>query len=355
VRYYSITISNPDTGQSLVPSGQGFAFGTGPTFSTLYRDALTGRMMTNPGALNIEFDIPVTRLATPQGGFRIKIHGVGLRMIGQAANLAGMNFSMKAGMAPGLPLANPAQAGLIVQGNILQGYGNWQGTDQTLDLIVNAGVKQSIFDIPVPFWWPAGTSLDDAIDNALAQSFPGFKTQIHIDANLKLANDEAGYYDNFAQFASYLNGITLMIGSQYRTNYGGVNIVTNGDVISVFDGTDTSSGPSAVNVPIAFTDLIGQPTWIGGTQINFQTVLRADVEVGNLITFPTGIVPPYALTASSVVAPGANVPVNSKSVFQGKFMVNELHHFGNFRDSDADAWCTVFNVAAPPPPGSPLS
>jgi len=152
-----------------VPDGnQGFTRGTGPTFTSFVGG------ITDPGALQIDFDFPSYPFALSQGAQRIKISGVGLKMIGQAANLAGMNFSMKAGMAPGLPLANPAQAGLVLQGNIFQAYGNWQGVSQTLDLIVNPGTKQSIFNVPVPFWWPAGSSLDDAIDAARGR-LPGLQ------------------------------------------------------------------------------------------------------------------------------------------------------------------------------------
>jgi hypothetical protein len=35
----------------------------------------------------------------------------------------------------GLPLANPAQAGVILEDTIFQGYGNWIGVEQYLDLV----------------------------------------------------------------------------------------------------------------------------------------------------------------------------------------------------------------------------
>ncbi|MHB8817013.1 MAG: hypothetical protein ACYDAE_27630 [Steroidobacteraceae bacterium] len=342
MRYYSITISDPNSGESIVPDGQdGFTRGSGPTFTSLVNG------QTDPGALQIDFDFPNYPFAQSQGAQRIKIYGVGLKMIGQAANLAGMNFSMKAGMAPGLPLANPAQAGLILQGNIFQAYGNWQGVDQTLDLVINPGVKQSIFSIPVPFWWPAGSSLDDAIDAALSAAFPGFKTEVFIDSNLTLANDEAGYYQNFAQFAAYLKGITLKLGAQRIKNYPGVDIAWNGDTISVFDGT-SSGGPSGIRIQLNFEDLIGQPTWIGPAQVNFKTVLRADISMGNKIGFPLApngspaIVTPYALTSPAAAVP--NAPARSSTIFRGDFIVNEVHQFGSFREPDADSWATTFSA-----------
>jgi len=183
----------------------------------------------------------------------------------------------------------------------------------------------------------------------LAAAFPGFKTEIFIDANLTLANDEAGHYQSFSQFAAYLKGITLKVGSQYLTNYPGVNIAWNGDVIGVFDGT-SAGGPSAIRVQLNFEDLIGQPTWIGPAQVNFKTVLRADISLGNRIAFPVGpngspaIVVPYAITSPAAAVP--NAPARSSAIFQGDFVVNEVHHFGSFREPDADSWATAF-VATP--------
>ena len=43
-------------------------------------------------------------------------------------------------MAAGLPLANPAQSGVFVQGQVYQAYGNWIGENMSLTLeIVPAG------------------------------------------------------------------------------------------------------------------------------------------------------------------------------------------------------------------------
>ena len=403
MRYYSLTLSDPRTGESIVPSGEyfaprqvnfsalgqllrgivasenplspehgaainlgpflprgvGFQRGTGPTFSSLYRDSFSGRMQTDPGALHIEFDIPVTQLAQPQGAFLIKIYGVGLGMISQAANLSGMRFQLKAGMAPGLPLANPAQAGVIAEGNVFQAYGNWEGVNQTLNLIVNPGppgTTDSIFNRKVSFFWPAGTSLYDAINAALQAALPEFKTEIYIDPRILLPNDEAGYYATPSQWASYLLGVTQPLGAQILGfDYPGVKMTVTGDTIYVFDGTNSINGRSAVTVPINFEDLIGQPTWLLGTQVSFKTVLRADIGVGNHIRFPQGVAAPYAILSPTAGAanttPSVPLPAKSKSIFQGEFVINEVHHFGSYREPDADAWTTAF-VASPAPPGT---
>lgn len=354
MRYYSITLSD-SSGASIVPNGEGFGRGTGPTFTSLYRNTFTGQTLSDPGALQIDFDIPVYQLAKPQGGSRIKISGVGLKMIGQAANLAGMRFQLKAGMSAGLPLANPAQAGVIAEGNIFQGYGNWQGVDQTLDLIVNPappGSTDSIFDRKLSFFWPAGSSLYDAIDAALQAALPEFKRQIFIDPRIVLPNDEAGWYASPSQWASYIFGLTQPLGARLLGfNYSGVQIVATGDTIYVFDGTQQGSPTIQLN----FEDLIGQPTWISGIQVSFSTVLRADIGLLNRVRFPAGIVTPYAITSPAAGAaassPSFPLPAKNKSIFQGDFVIQEVHHFGNFRDPDASAWTTAF-VATPAPAAS---
>ena len=347
MRYYSLHITDPKTGQSIVPNPSGgFTRGTGPTFSSLAKLPFTGQVVPDPGALNIELDVPVSQLAKPQGAARLKIWGVGLQMLGQASQLAGMNVQLSAGMSAGLPLANAAQAGVILRGVVFQGYGNWEGSNQTLDLIVNPGppgTTSSIFNRPVSFSWPAGSSLADAINAALQATLPEFKRQVFISPHLTLPNDEAGYYANPNQWADYLLGLTQPLGAQLLGfNYPGVSIVASGDTVYVFDGTASGT----IVTSLAFQDLIGQPTWISGTQIQFNTVLRADIGVGNKVKFPSGILAPYALTSPAAAVPGNALPVNSKIAFQGTFVVNEVHHFGNFRDSAGDSWVTAFKATS---------
>lgn len=346
MRYYNLYITDPKTGQSIVPnSSGGFTRGTGPTFSSLAKLPMTGQMVADPGALNIEFDIPISQLAKPQGASRLKIWGVGLGALSQASQLAGMNVQLSAGMSTGLPLANPAQAGMILRGVVFTGYGNWEGTNQTLDLIVNPGppgTTDSIFDRSLSFFWPAGTPLADAINVALEAALPEFKRKVSISPNLTLPNPEAGWYANLSQWASYLLGLTQPLGAQLLGfNYPGVQIVATGDTIYVFDGTQNG----AALTQLQFQDLIGQPTWISGTEIQFNKVLRANIGVGNTVKFPSGILAPYALTSPAAAVPGNSVPVNSKIAFQGTFTVTEAHHMGNFRDPNGLSWVTAFKAA----------
>ncbi len=294
----------------------------------------------NPGALNVELDVPVIPFDTPQGKGMMRIWGVPLRALGQASNLNGASFTLRAGMSAGLPLAKPQQAGLIVKGQIFQAFGNWQGTTQTLDLVLYPGAAAEQLDLS--FRWVAGTPLSVALAATFTQAFPGFSQSIAISPNLTLPSDESAHYTTFPQFAKYIKRITTAFGQRaFGSSYRGVSMTIVGTTITAFDGIGTSRAPVTA---LAFEDIIGQPTWISATTVNLKTVMRADIAVGGEISFPPGVVSPYALTTAAAAYP--NAPARSKTVFQGNFSVVEVHHFGNFRQADADSWVTTFNAVA---------
>lgn len=328
MRYYSIQITDPTSGALITrPSSPP---GSGATYSSLVNG------FTLPGALNVELDIPVVPYATPAGTAIVRIWGVSLAEISQASDFGatpsgtpGKNISVFAGMQKGLPLANPAQAGLIVQGQIFQSFGNWIGKDMTLDLILypNTGGPDDPKNITVD--WKAGTQLSQAIDNTLATAFPNLKRSIKISPNLVLAHDEPGFYRSLVEFAQYVKEVSTDV--KVSTNYPGVDITINQDTILVYDGTSPTSPKQ-----IAFQDLIGQPTWIESPNIQFKTVMRADLAIGDFVQLPPAIVTTTSAAASSLL--------NLKAAFQGVFMIVGIHHFGNFRQPDADSWVTVFTA-----------
>jgi hypothetical protein len=350
VRYYSLTLVNQSTGKVWVPTatGDGFAQGgTGPTFSSL---SPNGR--TNPGALQIEFDIPVYSYDAFEGNAMITVHGVGLKMLSQSADLNGATFTLAGGMQPGLPLATAAfqdkQSGILLQGTVFQAFGNWQGTDQSLHLVCNPGAANQN-DQNINFNWAAGTPLANAINQALTAAFsPGYKIDTSaVTPNLVLSNAEHGHYTSLANFASVVKDLSLKIGNSLfgpNSNYPGVLITIQGNTIVAQDG----SKPPAAKA-IKFQDLVGQPTWISAATVNFKTVLRADLAVGSRITFPTVVQPPFALTTTAAAVP--NAPSSSKSAFQGTFTIQNLHHFASFRQPDGDSWATSIDAVtsfAPP-------
>jgi hypothetical protein len=317
-------------------TGNGFVKSAGGSTFTSFEN---GR--TIPGALDLEFDFPVYPFATPQGQSLIRVWGIGLGMIGQSANLNFQNFKLYAGMKPGLPLATAAapQAGLIAQGKIFQAFGNWEGINQTLDLIVNPGAAG--MDQDIHFKWAQNSPLSGAIKTMLAQAFPQYPNPtINIGDSLRLPNDEDGHYQNLAQLADYLQQITSKVGVPiYGENYPGVQITIVGNSINVYDGTKKPKVTA-----IAFQDLVGQPTWIGSLLISFKTPLRSDLTVGSAIRFPIGVTSPFALTSQAAAFP--NAPASSKTVFSGNFIIKELHHFARYRQADAQSWNTSY-VAFP--------
>ena len=360
-RYYDLSLLSAEgvlleaTSAGFVPSSTGL-----PTFSSRVRQP--GSVpVNNPGALNLELDIPTVGFALPQGNAWLRLSGVGLRTIGQASNLnadpasgrQAAQFLLSAGMIKGLPLANPLQAGIIAQGQVFAAYGQWQGTEQSLDLnLIPANVapkNQNGNAIGISIIWSPQQSLADALNNSFAVAFPDLKVSISILADLvqsQSSQDVVGWYENLSQFASYILDLTRSQGAALtgNKNYPGVIVGISGKTIFA---TDATQNPKTI--PLAFQDLVGQPTWIAPNTINFKCVLRADIQVGDMVTMPpdpgtggTSIISALALTQQGAAVPGA--PSRNSSVFKGSFLVNEVHHFGNLRQPDADSWATAFSA-----------
>jgi hypothetical protein len=336
MRYYSITIQDPKTGQVVTPPGF-----TGLLGGATYTSYINGQ--TLPGAWNVELDIPVIDAATSQGFGLIRVWGISLQEIGQANNLNGKNIKIYGGMQKGLPLANPAQAGLLVSGTIFQAFGNWVGVDMTLDLVIMPGPAGTasnpggIGTLKAPknivLNWKAGTPLGQALQNALQTAYPGANVSVNINSSIVSPGDQIGYYPTLEQLAQYVRQASKDIVK--TANYAGVSIVPlpNGG-FSAFDG---SAAPSGTPKMIAFQDLIGQPTWLEAPNISIKTMMRADLSVGQQITLPPTLTINTQAAASSLV--------NQKAAFQGGFTIISLRHVGNFRQSTADAWVTVIEGA----------
>jgi hypothetical protein len=361
MRYYSILLSDPITGNvyQINQKGDGFTLKAGGAFT--FASTTTGGVSggTILGALNVGFDIPAAPFNQPQGQARLKIWGVGLNMISQSANFnpnplatpykPGANISISAGMQKGLPLANPAQAGLLVQGTVFQAWGNWQLTEQTLEFLFNPGSMQQ--NQQIQWKWPAGMPLATALQTTFQQAFSQYKlvvdpANITIAPDIQQASEESGTYDNIFQFAAYIQDRSQTIGAQtHGSDYSGVLITITGNSIFAYDSLNPRK-----TITLNFQDLIGQPTWVEPRTISFKTVLRSDIAIGNLIKFPVDsqgqpvIVAPYALTSQAAATPG--FPARSQTAFQGQFSVSRVQHFANFRQADADSWVTAFEAVS---------
>jgi hypothetical protein len=332
VRYYSVVITKSDGTPYLFKSLGGLALTS--LLPNSPQNPTTG--LTNPAALQVEFDLAIANLTDPDNsqGAMLRVWGLGLQDIGNAADLNGLNVSIFAGMARGLPLANPAQAGLILQGQIFQAFGNWIGTDQTVDMIFSPGgsVGTPIEPGNLSFTMPPGMPLGTAIKNTLAAARPGIPVAVNVSPNLVLNYPQVGHYTTLERFASFVKALSLgIVGS---ASYGGVQITTNGASVTVFDGTAPPTPK-----PIAFQDLMGQPTWVGPGTISFKTVLRADIHMGDTVTLPQTL-----FTQSTAANQQFLANPQYSLTFNGSFQIIQCHHYGNSRQNDSSSWTTVFQA-----------
>lgn len=296
--------------------------GTAVTFSSYPKGQI------DPNALNIELDIPVAAFATPLGGAYVRVWGVSLEQISQAADFNGAPIKIFGGMKAGLPLANPAQSGLLVRGTVWQAFGNWVGTSMSLDLIIVADGGGAPDEIKNIVWnWTKGTVMSEAIAETLKTAAPDVAQSINIADQLVLTEDDAGQYDSFAAFAQHVKSTSKKI---IGGTYAGVDILLSDKTFTVYDGTAPPQPKQ-----ISFNDLIGQPTWIQPNTIQLNCVLRADIKVGDLIKMPVTRVTDTQAALSRY---------RDKSAFQGAFFVGLVRHVGNFRQPDATSWITTIEA-----------
>jgi hypothetical protein len=352
VRYYDLTLTNPN-GQIVALSQNGFApSSTGlPTFSSRIPNPNGNGDINNPAALNLELDMPIAPYAVPQGLQSIRLWGIGLQQIAQSANFnanpatsaSAYSFVLQAGMKPGLPLASDAAAysGIIARGSIYQAFGNWQGVNQTLDFVVQPADLYP--DGGIQFSWLPGQALSVAIYVALNLAFPGYTVNVQgIENDLAQSVSSAsvaGHYSSLGDFADMISQQSKAAGPANRPYYPGISVVIRDKTLYAYD----------LQVPgltkkLNFQDLIGQPTWLNINSISFKTAIRADVQVGDMVQLPTALATPYVGTTAAAAVPGA--PIRSDSVFKGAFLVQEVHHYANFRQPDADSWSTAFVAVA---------
>jgi hypothetical protein len=321
VRYYNLSILDPNTDE----------------VKAQYTSVVNGASI--PSALQVEFDIPVTYFSQPISQALIRVHGIGIDAIKQGSNFNKMNCVFYGGMKKGLPLANPTQSGLLVSGTIFQCFGNWVGTDQVLNIILTSNGGTDDQPKNIVFNWLAGEPMANPISNALTTAFPEYGTpQISISDKLVRQTDEPAFNSTLAEFARHINEDSKAIITD--ANYSGVQMYLNqNNQFVVYDSLATSATPggSTLSSPkvIAFTDLIGQPTWFAPNQITFDCVLRADIGIGDFIQMPK--------TPTTVLAQ-AHPEAQDTSIFQGTFQISFMRHIGNYRQPSGDSWVTTFQA-----------
>jgi hypothetical protein len=324
----------------------------------VYSSLLNG--VTTPGALNIQFDIPVSTFDNPVGNCALTIWGIPLQEISNAFNQNGKNILIKAGFQKGLPLATVASkfSGPIFQGQILQCFGNWQGTEMTLNFMMTPGLATKSSSNPSPpltgdysqpfngfFYWPAGTSISSVIVDFFNNAMPGSKVYQNLSPNLVLPSPQSGVYKDLSSFSEWLRQFTKkMIGG----NYTGVTIQQNANgYFVVLDGTNIPSSVQIAqesgdvsnkskNVSIDFTSFIGQPTWIDVGLIQFKCAMRSDININDTVLLPSGY---YGIASSNPFTPKN---YRDKLNQNGLFQIISVRHVGSFRQPDANSWVTVF-------------
>lgn len=311
MRYYKILIKNTD----------------GTAIRTFQSRGPTG--VFDPGALNVEMDIPIYNFDTPLGSSYVRVMGISLREIGQSSDYNDKLIEVYGGMDKGLPLANPNQSGLLAKGKIFQAFGNWIGTDQTLEFVFYADTGSASNPCNLTLNWKAGTPLSSAIQNTLKIAFPKYKITVSVDPKLILAHDEVSIHQSLGQFAQYIKSISQS--SKNAPGYTGVRMMIKDDSILVYDGTSKAKPKT-----ISFLDFIGRPTWKGPATINFPLVMRADLQVGDYVSLPQS----YQATVS-----GASLSRYRGSLaFQGKFIITTVRHVGSFRQCEATSWMSVYDA-----------
>lgn len=336
MRYYRIDIAGPGGTGTILPSSL-----NGYPITSLLPSGYA-----NPAALNVELDIPVAAFHTPDGNAFIRIWGLGLQDIGSAFDLnptptsGGAIVSVYGGMSAGFPLANPSQARLLVKGQVIQAFGNWIGTAQTVDLILSApGVGSGVTPVNYSLNWKAGTTMASALSATFSAALPDAKQDIRISGRLTLSYDQPAFYGSLTQLSDLLNGLSKSIITDQ--NYLGVVVTYDGSTVTAFDGTVTGQAPAT---QIAFQDLIGQPTWINSQVIQVKCVMRGDVSINDRVVLPPSLV---TSTASAFQGLTGNNPANNLT-FSGPYLVTNVHHYGNFRQPDAASWATVLEMIKPP-------
>lgn len=344
MRRYEITITDQDGNPKIIKGKGGVHIFNGTFTST---DDL-GRNI--PGALNIELDVPVSVCNSPLGGASLRVYGVGLPLISQAADFnpsidrkTYCNIEIKCGMSKGLPLSNPQQYGTILRSRIEQAFGNWQGTSQEIDFIMVQPTGTIENPLNFSFNCPNNGFLGDAIKDTLKNVFKTSEIKINISDRLIAPEDIVASYSTLDQFSEYINDRSRSIFND--ANYKGIQIAFLDNVISVYDFTQQ---PKESPLQINFQDLIGQPTWISPYTLAFSTPMRYDIRVASQVIMPSETVQGEN-RGLILTTPYSQSQYKETVNFTGVFNVVMVRHMGIFRQGTANSWVTVFHVATAKP------
>jgi len=321
MRYYNLTIVD------INPDGTG----TGATLAQ-YTSTSNGSLngANNGAALKIEFDVPVASYNSPMGGTYIKVWGINFADISATKNWTNKQVQFSAGQTAGLPLSNPNQSGLIFVGSVLQAFGNWQGTQLSLDILVYAGGGTPNKPLNLSWNWLKGQTMESALTQVLTLVF-GKSPTINISPNLVFTEDQPGFYIDLNALGKYVYAQSLKIIN--NPAYNGVQIVNNQGNVAVFDNSSTATQ----STQLSLNDFVSQPTWIQLNEMQMDLVLRNDLQVGAYLTLP-----PYTNPINT--SQSYSVYRNDSAFDSTKpLQIQRIRHLGNSRQLDGNSWKTVVN------------
>jgi hypothetical protein len=305
----------------------------GPTWETPQGDSNS--------ALQVDLDIPVGYADAALAGAYVRVWGPGIQVISQSTNYVGKKCTVTGGMSKGLPLVNPAQRGQLSSGIIWQAFGNWEATVQTLDLVFIPGGQPPTTPGPNPppakrnlvLDWKKGQKLSEVLQSTIKTAFPNVNNlNIKISDKVVAATPQVAYFESLQEMAHWVRRYT----QQLVPNYEGAGIsMPAEDTINVVDDTSAGNGPT-----INYQDLIGQPTWIAFSTMQFKTVMRGDIHVNDTVTLPMTLIGAVPGGAGSSNRNG----LLNNLTFSGSVRITKIRHVGASRQPDAAAWVTVFEA-----------
>lgn len=333
MRFYDITITPPLEDPSR--------------FNAFSFSSQSGLGSDNYSCLRVDLDIYQNAYHQYASNGYVRVFGVSLKDLGQIGNYNPVitpdgskvqlcGITVQVGMSKGLPYANPRQRGIVVQGAIIQAFANWQGTEVTLDLVIVPGYVDPNALRNIPFVMKKGQELTEAVKTALGIAYPTTSINGSFSDGLVYTEDTQGQNFDLLTLSSTVNQISKTI--KKDPTYTGAVITVNSEGFFL---TDSALTPTATR-QIAFTDVIGNLTWLGINTIQAKVVMRGDLNIGDYISFQSGI-------------PVLNVVNNSSQYrnrisFNGVFFITKLHHVGSSRQADGNSWVTVIEAIIPNSP-----
>ena len=236
-------------------------------------------------------------------------------------------------MSDGLPFSNPAQRGEVISGTILQSYGNWQGTDVNLNLIIIPSTVDPSERANLSFNWQKGQSLSLAVQQTLKTAYPLLNFEGGFSSQLVNTETQPGQYFTLKSFSSYVNDVSKNI--IQTPGYLGASIAIGASGFIATDGTI----PALSKINVEYTDIIGNLTWIDVATMQAKLVMRSDLNIGSTITFPVNA------TATNTAA-NFSQSRNLLS-FDGNFLITKIRHVGSSRQADANSWVSIVDCIIP--------